>query len=54
MITTVMGILLIISFVCFVIYAMRGGNLTVGFFVQSIIWTLIYFPGRALRRRQTL
>lgn len=45
MILAIMGILLILSFVGFVVYAMKGGNLTVGFFVQTIIWTLIYCLG---------
>lgn len=45
MIMWIMGILLIASFACFVIYAMRGGNLTVGFFILTIVWTLIYFLG---------
>lgn len=45
MITGIMGALLIVSFIVFVIYAMRGGNLTVGFFVQTIVWTLIYLLG---------
>ena len=30
MVLWIMGILLIASFVCFVIYAMKGGNLTIG------------------------
>lgn len=45
MIMWIMGILLIASFACFVIYAMRGGNLTVGFFILTIVWTSIYFLG---------
>lgn len=45
MITWIMGILLIASFACFVIYAMRGGNLTIGFFILTIVWTLVYFLG---------
>ena len=47
MITGIMGILLILSFVCFAVYAMKGGNLTIGFFVQTIVWLLIYFLGVA-------
>lgn len=45
MIIWVMGLLLIASFVCFVIYAMKGGNLTIGFFILTIVWTLVYFLG---------
>lgn len=35
------GILLALTFVVFVIYAMKGGNLTVGFFVMAVLWTII-------------
>jgi hypothetical protein len=35
------GVLLAITFVAFVVYAMKGGNLTVGFFVMAILWTMI-------------
>jgi len=35
------GILLAITFVEFVVYAMKGGNLTVGFFVMAVLWTMI-------------
>ncbi|KAF1305400.1 gluconate:proton symporter [Candidatus Enterococcus willemsii] len=35
------GILLAITFVVFVLYAMKGGNLTVGFFIMAVLWTII-------------
>ena len=35
------GILLAITFVAFVLYAMKGGNLTVGFFIMAVLWTVI-------------
>lgn len=35
------GVLLAITFVAFVVYAMKGGNLTVGFFVMAVLWTVI-------------
>lgn len=35
------GILLVLTFVLFITFAMRGGNLTVGFFVMAIVWTII-------------
>ncbi|MDR0267921.1 gluconate:proton symporter [Paenibacillus sp.] len=38
---TVTGILLALTFILFVIYAMKGGNLTVGFFVMAVLWTII-------------
>ena len=37
----VTGILLIVTFIGFVYYAMKGGNLTVGFFVMALAWTII-------------
>lgn len=37
----VTGILLATTFILFVVYAMKGGNLTVGFFAMAILWTLI-------------
>ncbi|WP_238556534.1 gluconate:proton symporter [Bifidobacterium tsurumiense] len=43
--TWIMGILLIVTFVGFIAYAMRGGNLTVGFFVLSVLWTGVYYIG---------
>lgn len=43
--TWIMGILLIASFVAFIVYAMKGGNLTVGFFCMAVLWTVIYFIG---------
>lgn len=35
------GILLAATFIIFVLYAMKGGNLTVGFFVMAVLWTII-------------
>ena len=35
------GIFLALTFIIFVIYAMKGGNLTVGFFVMAVLWTMI-------------
>lgn len=34
------GGFLVITFIGFVIFAMKGGNLTVGFFVMAFLWTL--------------
>ncbi|MCD2257475.1 gluconate:proton symporter [Agrilactobacillus fermenti] len=39
--TLITGILLAITFIIFVVYAMKGGNLTVGFFVMAVTWTII-------------
>ena len=35
---TVIGIILIVSFIAFAIYAMKGGNLMLGFFSLAVIW----------------
>lgn len=35
------GVLLAVTFIGFVVFAMKGGNLTVGFFVMAVLWTLI-------------
>lgn len=35
------GVLLLITFILFVIFVMRGGNLTLGFFIMAVLWTLI-------------
>lgn len=37
----IIGILLAVTFVLFIVYAMKGGNLTVGFFVMAVLWTII-------------
>ncbi|HAT54963.1 MAG TPA: gluconate:proton symporter [Lactobacillus sp.] len=37
----IVGILLLLTYFAFVYYAVRGGNLTVGFMVMTIAWTLI-------------
>ena len=39
--SAITGILLAVTFIIFVLYAMKGGNLTVGFFVMAILWTII-------------
>lgn len=39
--SAIIGILLAITFIIFVLYAMKGGNLTVGFFVMAVLWTII-------------
>lgn len=39
--SAITGILLALTFIVFVLYAMKGGNLTVGFFVMALLWTII-------------
>lgn len=38
--STVIALLLLISFVLFIWYILKGGNLMIGFFVMAILWTL--------------
>lgn len=39
--SAIVGILLAATFLVFIVYAMKGGNLTVGFFVMAVLWTII-------------
>ncbi len=39
--SAIIGVLLAVTFIVFVLYAMKGGNLTVGFFVMAVLWTII-------------
>lgn len=39
--STVIAILLLVTFAAFIYYILKGGNLMVGFFVMAILWTLI-------------
>ncbi len=36
--STVIGILLLVTYVAFAIYAAKGGNLMMGFFVMAVLW----------------
>ncbi|MGE4485744.1 MAG: citrate transporter [Oscillospiraceae bacterium] len=36
--STVIGIILIITFIAFAIYAAKGGNLMIGFFIMAVLW----------------
>lgn len=42
------GIILLITFIGFVIYAVRGGNLMIGFLVMAILWTALGIIGGKL------
>ena len=37
----ILGIILLITFVAFIIYAIRGGNLMIGLFVMALLWAAI-------------
>lgn len=41
MTSTIIAILLLITFVGFIYYIMKGGNLMIGFFVMAILWSVI-------------
>jgi hypothetical protein len=44
----VIGILLLLSFVGLVIYAVKGGNLMTGILIMAILWTVLPLIGNAL------
>ena len=37
---TAIGIILLITYVAFAVYAAKGGNLMLGFFVMAVLWAL--------------
>lgn len=39
--STIISILLLISFAVFIFYILKGGNLVIGFFVMAILWSVI-------------
>lgn len=41
----IIGILLLITFVGFIIYAVKGGNMMIGFLIMAIIWTALGMIG---------
>lgn len=41
MLNTIIGILLLLTFVGFIVYVMRGGNIMLGFLIMAILWTVI-------------
>lgn len=41
MIDTIVGILLILTFLGFIVFVMKGGNIMLGFLVMAILWTII-------------
>jgi len=41
MANTIIGILLIFTFIGFIVFVMRGGNIMLGFLVMAILWTVI-------------
>ncbi len=43
--STVIGILLLVTFFAFIIYAVRGGNLMLGLFVMAVLWSVLGFIG---------
>lgn len=45
MLSTVIGVLLLLSFFIFTYYAVKGGNLMIGFLVMAIVWTALGMVG---------
>ncbi|MBE6054585.1 MAG: citrate transporter [Clostridium sartagoforme] len=41
----VIGILLLLTFIGFIVYAVKGGNMMIGFLVMAIIWTALGIIG---------
>lgn len=41
----IIGILLLITFIGFIVYAVKGGNMMIGFLVMAIIWTALGMIG---------
>ncbi|WP_268912366.1 gluconate:proton symporter [Lentilactobacillus sp. SPB1-3] len=41
MLSTISSILLLITFIAFIYYIIKGGNLMIGFFVMAILWSII-------------
>ncbi|SFU62850.1 hypothetical protein SAMN04487886_10801 [Clostridium sp. DSM 8431] len=48
----IIGLLLLISFMGLVVYAVKGGNLMTGIFIMAIIWTVLPLIGNALVTNQ--
>lgn len=41
MLSTISALLLLLTFVGFIVYIIRGGNLMIGFFIMAILWSII-------------
>lgn len=41
MTSTIISILLLVTFAAFIVYIVKGGNLMIGFFVMAILWSVI-------------
>lgn len=48
MLQTVIGVILLITYLAFIVYAAKGGNLMLGLFVMAVLWSLLGFLGGAL------
>jgi len=47
MVNIVIGIIMVLSFFCMIMYCVKGHNLMVGFFIMSAIWVIIALIGNA-------
>lgn len=48
MLEIIIGILLLLSYVGLVVYAAKGGNLMIGFFVMAVVWVVLGMLGGAV------
>lgn len=39
------GIILLVTYIAFIVYAVRGGNLMLGLFVMAVLWTVLGIAG---------
>lgn len=42
---TIIGVILLLTFIGFIVYAVKGGNMMIGFLVMAIIWTVLGIIG---------
>ena len=48
MLETVIGVILLITYLAFIVYAAKGGNLMLGLFVMAVLWSGLGFLGGAI------
>ena len=48
MLEMIIGVLLLLSYVGLVVYAAKGGNLMIGFFVMAVVWAVLGMVGGAV------
>ena len=48
MLEFVIGVILLITYLAFIVYAAKGGNLMLGLFVMAVLWSGLGFLGGAI------